>query len=64
MKKLAGFLAACMLLGGFAVLPVYADDTKVVVGESLQFAEGSGPVIINDRLMLPLRAVTTPSFVH
>jgi hypothetical protein len=58
MKKLAGFLAACMLLGGFTVLPVYADDTKVVVGESLQFVEGSGPVIINDRLMLPLRAVS------
>lgn len=58
MKKLAGILAAWMVFGSLGTCAVYADDTKVVVGESLQFAKDSGPVIINDRLMLPLRAVS------
>lgn len=57
MKKLAGVLAACMMLGSLGTISVAAED-KVVVGERLQFAEGSGPVIINERLMLPLRAVS------
>lgn len=57
MKKLAGVLAACMLLGSVGTMTVAAED-KVVVGTRLQFAEGSGPVIISDRLMLPLRAVS------
>ena len=58
MKKLAGILAACLMVGSLGTVPVSANETKVVVGEALQFAEGSGPVIINDRLMLPLRAVS------
>lgn len=57
MKKLAGVLAACIMLGSVGTMTVAAED-KVVVGERLQFAEGSGPVIINERLMLPLRAVS------
>lgn len=57
MKKLAGVLAACMMLGSLGTTDVFAED-KVIVGEELQFAEGSGPVIINERLMLPLRAVS------
>ncbi|MEE1013796.1 MAG: stalk domain-containing protein, partial [Clostridia bacterium] len=57
MKKLAGILAACMMLGSLGTTAVFAED-KVIVGEELQFAEGSGPVIINERLMLPLRAVS------
>lgn len=57
MKKLAGVLAACIMLGSVGTMAVAAED-KVVVGERLQFAEGSGPVIINERLMLPLRAVS------
>lgn len=57
MRKLAGVLAACVMLGSLGTMSVAAED-KVVVGEQLQFTEGNGPVIINERLMLPLRAVS------
>ncbi len=58
MKKLAGILAVCILMSCvFAVSPAFAAD-KVVVGTQLQFQEGNGPIIINERLMLPLRAVS------
>jgi len=56
MKKLAFLLAICVLF--CSLTPVFAEGDKVVVGESLVFQEGSGPVIINERLMLPLRAVS------
>ncbi len=58
MKKLAG-LFVCCILAGIALFPctAMADDT-IVIGERLIFEEGSGPVIMDDRLMLPLRAVS------
>ncbi len=56
MRKVAFLLAICVLFCG--VSPVFAAEDKVVVGEQLMFQEGSGPVIINERLMLPLRAVS------
>lgn len=61
MKKLAGLLAACMLTSSIGMgisSIVYADDINVVVGEKLEFTEGAEPVIVNDRVMLPLRAVS------
>ena len=57
MRKLAGVLAACVMFGSLGTMSVAAED-KVVVGQRLQFSEGNGPVIINERLMLPLRAVS------
>lgn len=63
MKKLAGFLAVSLLtltlVSVGAAGPAFAEaDATVVVGEALTFAQGSEPIIINDRLMLPLRAVS------
>ena len=56
MKKIAGILAAMMLLGSFATT-VSAEKLGVVVGENIDFAEGAEPIIVDNRLMLPLRAV-------
>lgn len=58
MKKLAGILAAVLLVGALVPGAAFAANEKVVVGEALQFQEGNGPLIINERLMLPLRAVS------
>ena len=58
MKKIAGLLACCLLAGSlFFPVAATADDV-VVIGEALTFEEGSGPVIMDDRMMLPLRAVS------
>ena len=61
MKKLAGLLAAFMLTStiGMGISTIaYADEINVVVGQKLDFSQGSEPVIVNDRVMLPLRAVS------
>lgn len=61
MRKIAGLLVVCMLTAimGMGVSTIaYADDISVVVGQKLEFSEGSEPVIVNDRVMLPLRAVS------
>ena len=58
MKKLAGLLASCMLIGSIiAPVGVSANNDTVVIGDKLVFDEGSGPIIVNDRVMIPLRAV-------
>ena len=58
MKKIAGLLASCLLIGSvIAPISVSANSDSVVIGEKLEFAEGSGPIIINERIMIPLRAV-------
>ncbi len=59
MRKLAGLLA-CSILAGSMLFPAtaLANEDTVVIGERLTFEEGSGPVIMDDRLMLPLRAVS------
>ncbi len=57
MKKLAAILVFCILAVSLCqVGPVFADD--VVIGERLVFEEGNGPIIMNDRIMLPLRAIS------
>ncbi|MBR5152102.1 MAG: copper amine oxidase N-terminal domain-containing protein [Clostridia bacterium] len=56
MRKTAFLLVICVLVCN--MVPAFAAENKVVVGEQLAFQEGSGPVIINERLMLPLRAVS------
>lgn len=58
MKKIAGLLVCCLLAGMFCFPLSAAAEDIVVIGESLTFDEGAGPVIIDDRLMLPLRAVS------
>lgn len=58
MKKIAGILACCMLAGTLLSTSVFADDAAVVVGDRLEFAEGSGPIIVDNRVMLPLRAIS------
>lgn len=61
MKKLAGVLAACMVtlsIGGIFPTIANAEKIGVVVGENLTFGEGAEPVIMKDRVMLPLRAVS------
>ncbi len=59
MKKLSGFLA-CTILAGSLLFPsaALANEDTVVIGERLTFEEGSGPVIMDDRVMIPLRAVS------
>ena len=58
MRKIALLLAVCLLIcSGVTTGVVFADDTSVVVGDKLEFSEGAGPIIVDDRLMLPLRAV-------
>lgn len=58
MKKIAGLLVCCLLVGMVCFPLSAAAEDIVVIGERLTFEEGSGPVIIDDRLMLPLRAVS------
>lgn len=59
MKKLAGLLAACLFVSSIGMAGVaFADDTSVVVGDKLEFAPGSEPIIVDNRLMLPLRAIS------
>ncbi len=58
MKKLAGVLACCLLVGSLGITTTaFADDASIVVGSRLDFEEGNGPIIVDDRLMIPLRAV-------
>ncbi len=58
MKKIAGLLVCCVLVGSlFFPISAAAEDT-VVIGQRLTFEEGNGPLIIDDRLMLPLRAIS------
>lgn len=56
MKKLAAILVFCILAVSLGQTMVFADN--VVIGEKLVFQEGNGPVIMDDRLMLPLRAIS------
>ncbi len=56
MRKIAVFLVLCLLICTLS-FPVSAEKLGVVIGENITFAEGVEPVIINNRLMLPLRAV-------
>ncbi len=56
MKRLALLLTVCILVCGLT--PAAFAEDKVVVGQQLVFQEDSGPVIMEDRLMLPLRAVS------
>lgn len=58
MKKIAGILACCMLTGTLAAPHAFAAENQVVVGDRLEFADGAEPIIIDNRLMLPLRAVS------
>ena len=59
MKKLAGLLAACLFVSSIGLAGIaFADDTSVVVGDKLEFAPGSEPIIVDNRLMLPLRAIS------
>ena len=63
MKKLAGLIALCFCVsamgaGGFADKVFADEDVSVVVGDKLEFSPGSEPLIMDDRLMLPLRAVS------
>lgn len=54
-KSVAGILSACVL----AASPmVFAENENVVVGEKLTFDEGAEPIIHNERIMIPLRAVS------
>ena len=47
-----------MLIGSIiAPVGVSANNDTVVIGDKLVFDEGSGPIIVNDRVMIPLRAV-------
>lgn len=46
MKKLAGLLAACLFVSSIGLAGIaFADDTSVVVGDKLEFAPGSEPII-------------------
>ncbi len=58
MKKITGILICCLLVGMLCFPISAAAQDTVVIGESLTFDEGAGPLIIDDRLMLPLRAVS------
>ncbi|MBE5041114.1 copper amine oxidase N-terminal domain-containing protein [Ructibacterium gallinarum] len=59
MKNIKRVLAVFLCAASVSVmLPAFAEENKVVVGEKLEFAPGSEPVIVDDRLMLPLRAVS------
>lgn len=58
MKKFAVLLSACILAGSIAApMASFAENTTVVVGDKLDFSGGAEPIILEDRLMLPLRAV-------
>lgn len=59
MRKVSGFLVLCLfvcMFGGMSA--VSAQDAAVVVGEQLVFPTDSEPIIINGRVMLPLRAIS------
>ena len=58
MRKKAFILALCLIAGScMAAGSAYAENTTVVVGNKLELNSESQPIIKEDRLMLPLRAV-------
>lgn len=56
-KKKALILALCLMTGSCAATGVCAAENSVVVGNRIEFSEGSEPIIKDERLLLPLRAV-------
>ncbi len=59
MKKLVGVLICCLLVGSLGITgTVFAQGDSVVIGDRLIFEEGNGPIIMDSRLLLPLRAIS------
>lgn len=57
-KSIVGLLSVCVFASAVSTAAFAANDVNVVVGEKLQFEEGSGPIIYEEHTMMPLRAVS------